>query len=480
MSEELWHWSAERTARCIKNGEISAVEAVTAALARLEATNHVSNAFGEVAEDALDKAQQTDAAIARGDAVGPLSGVPVAFKLNTDVKGQPTPDGVADYLRHPAPETAPVLSNLQAAGAISVGRTNVPSFSFRWCTESEHWGRTRNPWDSGVTPGGSSGGAAVAVATGVVPIAHGNDIAGSIRYPAAVCGVVGLRPTVGRVPVWHAPPGSGMPLSYAGFAVEGPIARTVGDVRLALRVMQAPDPRDPIAVPFDAPRYDAGQAPKRVAIVTDPGRHSFAGPGRPETDDAVRVAGRWLAEAGYEVEEVSLPLLGEAASLWWKLVLTEMQVLGLTSEVHRVQEAQIGRFFQLLTEAAADAFGEVSFAEFVGGWSRRHLLRRQLSEFMAKFPILLVPNSGEPAFAHGEDLVSVDRCRELLSHQWANTAAPLLGLPGLGIGAVRDGGAPLGVQLIGRAFDEESLLQAAEVIERRSGLTTPIDPAPRG
>ena len=477
MSEELWRWSAERTAQGIKNGDVSAVEVVTAALARLDATNDVSNDFGEVADDALDKAQQADAAIARGDAVGPLHGVPVAFKLNTDVEGLPTTDGVAEYRARPAPETAPVLANLRASGAISVGRTNVPSFSFRWCTESEHWGRTLNPWDSGVTPGGSSGGSAVAVATGVVPIAHGNDIAGSIRYPAAVCGVVGLRPTVGRVPIWHAPPGLGMPLSYSGFAVEGPIARTVSDVRLALQVMQNPDPRDPVAVPFDAPRYDAGQAPKRVAIVIDPGRHPFAGPGRPETDDAVRVAGKWLAEAGYEVEEVSLPLLGEAASLWWKLVLTEMQVLGLTNEIDRVEEAQISRFFQLLTEVAADAFGEVSFLEFVGSWSYRHLLRRQLSDFMAKFPILLVPNSGEAPFAHGEDLASVDRCREILSHQWANTAAPFLGLPGVGMGAVRDGGAPLGVQLIGRAFDEESLLQAAEVIERRSGITTPIEPA---
>ncbi|WKX08631.1 amidase family protein [Streptomyces sp. NL15-2K] len=102
-----------------------------------------------------------------------------------------------------------------------------------------------------------------------------------------------------------------MPLSFTGFAVEGPIARTVGDVRLALRVMQAPDPRDPIAVPFESPRYDAGQTPKRVAIVTDPGTHSFAGRGRPETEDAVRVAGTWLAESGYQVEEVSLPLLDD-------------------------------------------------------------------------------------------------------------------------------------------------------------------------
>ena len=480
MSEEIWRWSAERTAMSIRAGEVSAVEVVTAAIARLEATNSVSNAFGEIADDALDKAKEADRAIARGGPVGLLHGVPTAFKLNTDLAGQPTPDGVAEYLAYPAAETAPVIANLQAAGAISVGRTNCPSFSFRWSTQSEQWGITPNPWDSTVTPGGSSGGAAVAVATGVVPIAHGNDLGGSIRYPAAVCGVVGIRPTVGRVPIWHpAPPGAGMPISFREFAVEGAIARTVGDLRLALRVMQAPDPRDPILVPLDDHRQTC-PAPKRVAIVTDPGSHPFAGLGLPETDEAVRAAGSWLADAGYQVEEVELPLLGEAASLWWKLVLTEMRVVGLFNEIDRVKEAEVSRAFELMRAVADDAFGEVSFADFLAGWNRRHLLRRQLSEFMADFPLLLLPNSGEPPFPLGRDLESVDRVQELTVHQWPNTAIPLLALPGLGIGSVaRPGGAPLGVQLVGRAFAEETLFHAAEVIEGRSGITTPVDPAPR-
>ena len=119
----------------------------------------------------------------------------------------------------------------------------------------------------------------------------------------------------------------------------------------------------------------------------------------------------------------------------------------------------------------------MSFADFLVSWNRRHLLRRQLSEFMAEFPILLLPNSGEPPFPLGTDLESVDRVRELTAHQWVNTAIPLLALPGLGIGATTRGGAPLGVQLVGRAFDEEALFQAGEVIEQRSGITTPIDPA---
>lgn len=479
MSDELWRWSAERTAGSIRAGEVSAVEVVTAALGRLEATNSVSNAFGEIADDALDRAKDADEATVRGGPVGPLHGVPTAFKLNTDLTGHPTPDGVAEYLTHAAEETAPVIANLQAAGAISVGRTNCPSFSFRWSTQSEHWGVTRNPWDSAVTPGGSSGGAAVAVATGVVPIAHGNDFGGSIRYPASVCGVVGLRPTVGRVPVWHsAPPEGGMPISFTGFAVEGPIARTVGDLRLALSVMQAPDPRDPIIVPSDIHRQDTDQAPKRVAIVTDPGTGPFARPAGLEAAGAVRAAGAWLSEAGYQVEEVELPVLGQAAALWWKLVLTESRVIGLLDEIERIEEAEISRAFELMRAVADEAFGEVSFADFLAGWNRRHLLRRQLSEFMAEFPILLLPNSGEPPFPLGADLESIDRVRELTADQWPNTAVPLLALPGLGMAAATSDGAPLGIQLIGRAFDEEALFQAGEAIEQRSRITTPIDPAP--
>ncbi|MEU9448875.1 amidase [Streptomyces sp. NPDC048277] len=476
MSDELWRWSAERTARSIREKEVSAAEVVAASLARLEATNEVTNAFGEVADDALAAAKGADAATTRGDAVGPLHGVPTAFKLNTPVAGRPTPDGVAAYLDNIAAETAPALTRLLDAGAIPVGRTNCPPFSTRWTTESEHFGITRNPWDPAVTPGGSSGGAAVAVATGVVALAHGNDIAGSIRYPSASCGVVGIRPTVGRVPLWHSPPGWGVPLAVQQFGVEGPLARTVADLRLGLSVMEGPDPRDPMAVPVRHLAPGPEDRPVCVAMVTDPGDHPLAGRGRRETDDAVRTAGAWLADAGYEVEEVELPALGEAATLWWRLVLTEFRVGGLVAEVHRVGDAGIRRFYDLMYAVVEEAVGEVSFADYVAAYQRRALVRRQVAEFMARYPILLLPASGEPPFPLGGDLESVERARELMTHQWPNTAVPVLGIPGLGLGVTPTEGAPLGVQLVGRAFEEEWLFQAGEVIQQRSALTVPIDP----
>ncbi|HKU31318.1 MAG TPA: amidase [Arthrobacter sp.] len=476
MSDELWRWPATRIVEAIRKREVSSADVVADSLQRLEQVQPVSNAFGEVTEDAVARAKEADAALARGESVGALHGVPVAFKMNTDVAGRPTADGVKEYLGMPAVETAPVLDNILRAGAVEVGRTNVPSFSLRWFTESEHWGRTLNPWDPQVTPGGSSGGAAVAVATGVVPIAHGNDLGGSLRYPGAVCGVVGLRPTVGRVPIWHAPPGAGMPLAFTGFAVEGALTRTVADARLALQVMERPDPRDPNHVPsFTAP---PARNPRRVALVTNPGQHPFARSGTTQTEDAVRVAGTWLAEAGYEVDEVELPLLGEAATLWWRLVFTDLKVSGFVDEIHRVSEAMTSQVITHQLDLVEDALGEPTLRDFASAWTRRHLVRRQLSEFMADHPLLVLPNSGEPPFAHGRDLGTLDETRELMINQWPSTSVPVLGLPAMGLGVLQDEGAPLGVHLVARAYDEEALFAAGEIIEQRSGISTPIDPRP--
>lgn len=477
MNDELWSWSAGRTAAAIRSGDISSEEAVTAALSRLEATNGTTNAFCEVFDDAVKQAREADGARSRGDVLGALHGVPVAVKPNTDLEGYPTHDGVEEYLAHPAGETSPAIHNLLQAGAVPVGRTNVPSFSVRWFSDNEHWGRTLNPWDPEVTPGGSSGGAASAVASGVVALAQGNDLAGSVRYPAAACGVVGLRPTSGRIPSWHGRPGGGTPLTITQFGVEGPIARTVDDLRLALSVMERFDPRDPIAAPQTVKGRPVDGARPRIAVVTDPGSSPYAGPGLPETTDATRTVAAALADAGYDVEEVELPLLAEASMLWFQFVLTELRALGAVGEIQRVREQQTQRSIDLWCEIHDDVFGDVSLTQFLQGYDRRHYLRRQLAEFMEDFPVLLLPNSGEPPFPHGDDLVSADRTREILRHQWPNTAIPVLGLPGIGMGVIRrENKAPLGVQLVGRSFDEELLLRTAKDVEARFDVSLPIDP----
>src|SRR3712207_1162844 len=200
-------------------------------------------------EEALAAAEEADRATASGAELGPLHGVPVAIKVNSDQVGYATTNGVAAFKDTVAAADSPHVANLRRSGAILLGRSNTPAFSYRWFTTNDLHGQTLNPWDGTRTPGGSSGGASAAVASGMVPIAHGNDIGSSVRYPAYACGVVGLRPTVGRVAGLYGPEGADPALSVQAMLVQGPLARSVRDVRLGLRGMTGADPRDPFHVP---------------------------------------------------------------------------------------------------------------------------------------------------------------------------------------------------------------------------------------
>ena len=467
---DMGEWSAARTASAITSGEISAVEATEAALSRIDTTNPSLNAVIEIADGAIDTAREADARLRRGDGVGPLHGVPILVKPNTDLAGHSTHDGVEAFLGATAEETAPGLSGLTDAGCVIIGRTNVPSFSLRWCAENEHWGRTLNPWDPQVTPGGSSGGSAAAVASRMVPLAHGNDLGGSVRYPAAVCGIVGLRPTVGRVPVWHGTPGYGVPLGLTQFAVEGALARSTEDLRVALSAMERFDPRDPIAAPQTHLGRPLHSVPTRVALVVDPGTTPFSGPGTAETDEVVREVGRALADAGYLVEEVTLPSLGEAATLWFELMFTEFRASGVPAVIEGSGAVGAAESMRLWTEIYDSVMPPMDLTSFVAAWARRHVVRRRVAEFMERYPLLLLPNSGEPAFAHGDDIRSADRAHQLLKHQWPNMAIPVLGLPAAGVGThISVGSAPIGVQVVGRSFSEESILEVMDVIEQQFG-----------
>ena len=234
---ELWQLDATDLARLIRTGRASAKEAVESCLGRLRAVNPAINAVVRVLdEEALALAETADAARARGHALGPLHGVPVTTKVNVDQVGLPTDNGVVAYKNNIALEDSPVVANLKHAGAIVIGRTNAPAFSMRIFTDNALHGRTLNPRDPTVTPGGSSGGAGAAIATGIGPIAHGNDIGGSVRVPAYCNGVVGLRVGFGRIPSFNPSAPTGRPIGAQVMAVQGPHTRTV---RLAKRQRSA-------------------------------------------------------------------------------------------------------------------------------------------------------------------------------------------------------------------------------------------------
>ncbi|MGB3864466.1 MAG: amidase, partial [Xanthobacteraceae bacterium] len=247
--DEVWRLSATELAARVRARKVTAVAAATAALERLAAVNPKINAVVDHRpEDVLKQAAAIDKALAEGRDPGILAGVPVTIKVNIDQAGYANTNGLKAQRDHIATEDNPVVTNFRRAGAVLLGRTNTPAFSYRWFANNQLHGHTRNPRDPAITPGGSSGGAGSATAAGIGHIGHGTDIAGSVRYPAYACGIHGLRPTLGRVAA-HNPSLPERMLCAQISAVSGPLARTVGDLRLALTVMSQQDFRDPWWVP---------------------------------------------------------------------------------------------------------------------------------------------------------------------------------------------------------------------------------------
>ncbi|HEX4273225.1 MAG TPA: amidase family protein, partial [Rhizomicrobium sp.] len=224
----IWQWSAVETAAAIRARHISAEEVMTAHTARLAAANPALNAVVvDLSAPALDAARAADRAQAQGAVLGPLHGVPVTVKTNIDVEGQANSNGVPAFAKNIAPADSPVAANLKAAGAIIIGLTNTPEFSLRLTTDNPLYGLTRNPWDAAITCGGSSGGAGASVAAGIGAIAHGNDIGGSLRWPAFCNGIATIKPTQGRIPAFNPSAPAERPLISQFMSSQGPLAREV-------------------------------------------------------------------------------------------------------------------------------------------------------------------------------------------------------------------------------------------------------------
>jgi amidase len=473
MSDPLWRWDAARLAAAIAAREISAREAVDACLARTTAVSPRLNAVTvDLAAEARAAADRADAAVARGDRLGPLHGVPVVIKENVDQAGCATTNGTIAYRDLMATVDSPVVANLRTAGAILVGRTNTPSFSFRLDTENELRGPTSNPWSATHTPGGSSGGAAVAVAAGCAPIAHGNDIAGSIRFPAYACGVVGLRPSFGRVPAFNPTAPAERSLTTQILSVQGPLARTVADVRLALSAMAARDPRDPwwVAAPLEGP---APAHPRRVAVVTEP--NALGGERlHPAVAGALERAAGWLADAGYEIVDTPTPGFTRAMELWFAMQMPEIRAF-LWPAIEQHGDAGIRRAMGLMIEAHPADDG----LPYMRALAERARVVRDWQRFFDDVPIVLAPVCTQPVYARGFDVESVDRTRQFWRECLTLTAVPVLGIPGLAVPTGVVDGLPTGVTVLAARFREDLCFAAGAAIEARAGMTArvPLDPA---
>ena len=417
-------------------------------------------------EEAVAAAEAADAARARGAALGALHGVPVTVKVNTDQAGCPTDNGVVAFRDAIASEDSPVVANLKRAGAIIVGRTNTPAFSMRMFADNALHGRTLNPRDPAVSAGGSSGGAGAAVATGIGAIAHGNDIGGSVRIPALFNGVVGLRVSLGRVPSYNPSQPIPRPVGAQLMAVQGPLTRSVRDARLALAVMAQGDPCDTrwADVPLEGPELPR---PVRVALFPrNPG--GFTHPAQAE---AVHQAGRYLADAGYAVDEAMPPGLEEIIETWHRIGSTD--VLGaLAPRVEELGDDDARTSMRLWLEL----YPPSDMQGVLAALAQRDLLLWRWLTFMQQYPLVVMPTLGDLAPPHNLDTTREGQARVMDSIR-VSLISPLLGVPAIAVPVGNHGRLRAGVQILASRFREDLCLNAGEVVEAAEGVVTPIDPA---
>ena len=466
MNSELWRLGASDLAGAIRTKEASSRGVVQAHLDRIAQVNPGVNAVTEVLDrTALEAADAADAALARGENVGPLHGVPITVKVNIDVAGSATTAGMPIFADALPAADAPLVARLRAAGAIPIARTNMPDGGMRWHTASSLHGVTLNPWNQAITPGGSSGGEAAALATGMTPLGIGNDIGGSVRWPSQCCGTATLRPTLGRVPHHASTIDIELPISYQMLFVQGPMARHARDLRLALSAMSGVDARDPWSVP--ALLEGKAKRPLRVAMTTDPGGLGV----EPAIAEGVRKAARTLAGAGCVVEEIDPPAVAEAHDLWGGLLATESRAMVLPL-MGQLLSGDALAIFEYLVES----FPGTDLAGHVEGLARRNRVARDWALFLEKYDVILGPVSCATPFEAGADLASREGFANILLGMRLVTAVNLLGLPAAVVPVGIADGLPLAVQIVGARFREDLCLQAAEAIEDRLGVITPIDP----
>lgn len=459
---EICFLPATELARRIRAKQLSAVEVLEAHLAQIERVNPRVNAIITlVADQALDQARTADAALARGDAVGPLHGLPIAHKDLMETKGIRTTSGSPIYANHVPDHSALIVERIQRAGAITIGKTNVPEFGAGSQTFNPVFGATLNPYDTSKTCGGSSGGAAVALACGMIPIADGSDMGGSLRNPAGYCNVVGLRPSPGRVPSWPTQ------LGWNTLSVDGPMARTVADVALLLSAIAGPDPRSPIALAEPGSRFaqslDRDFRGARIAWSSDLGGL----PLDPRVTAAID-AQRYTFEALGCVVEDGEPDLADADEIF--KILRAWSFESSLGELLRTQRDQLKDTIIWNIEAGARLSGpDIARAE-----RQRTALYQRMREFMATHEFLICPVSQVPPFD-----VTLPYIREINGVpmetyiDWMRSCyyISVTGHPAISVPCgFTPEGLPVGMQIVGRHQDELGVLQLAYAFEQATEL----------
>jgi aspartyl-tRNA(Asn)/glutamyl-tRNA(Gln) amidotransferase subunit A len=460
-STDLCFTPAVELADLIRRRALSPFEIMRAVLERIDRLNPRLGAYVLVhAERALGEARAAERAVMAGETLGPLHGVPVSIKDNLWTAGERATYGSRLQAEFVAPEDAPSVARLRAAGAIFVGRTNLPEFAWRGSTDNRLFGESRNPWDLARTPGGSTGGGAAAVASGLAPLALGSDGAGSIRIPASFCGLVGLKPTFGRVPMYPAAGGNELVAHVC------PLARTVRDTALMMNAIARHDRRDAFALPDDGVDYLAacheplararGGAPVRIAWSPDLG---YA-PVEPETRAIAEMAARAFSEIGLTVEEAA-PDLGDPS------VILKTLYGGAQAGAHAARSAEQKSQMDPELVAYAEASAGLSVVDHFRAVAARQALVDALRRYFDRYDLLLTPTLCLPAFPLGIVGPSEVAGRKVTHLGWTlcfpfnYSGQPAVSVPA----GWTASGLPVGLQIVGRRLEDALVLRAAAAFE---------------
>ena len=461
MSDDIpiWQWNAATIAAATRTEKVSVTEVVEAAITRMEDVNPALNA---VVESLADEARAEAAALdASNGPKGALHGVPVTIKINVDQKGHATTNGVAALKDVIAREDAPIVRNLKAAGAVVIGRTNTPEFSFRADTDNPLYGRTNNPWGRHLSAGGSSGGAGSAVMAGIGALAHGNDIGGSLRFPASANGAVTVKPGLGRVPAWNSTQKPERGMLAQAMSVQGLIARTAADLQLSMPAVIAADPRDPFHVPL-LWRGASLDEPIRVALALD----DFGFGLHPAVATALDKAAGALSDAGYAVEKAEPPRVREAAETGYRALLSEVKAL-MDADIRRYGSETVKSIF----DEYYGQFPPFDGAEALQMMAQRTLYAREWSGFLERYPLVLTPFLLKPFFTAGRDTEGAEGVHEVLGQAHWSYLINFIGLPAGNLPShiveLPAGPQPIGVQIVGRRWREDLIVDAMQAIEGR-------------